>query len=228
MLGLAGWLLVVPAASLAQGSGAPMEAVREPEGRVIDQVVAVIEGQVLTRSELEFETRVALVQQGALQAAFAPLDEEALKGGLELAINMRLQVLSADRLEAFPAEKAEVEARLARFRASFEAEDSFLSFLARAGADLKLLTEVLERRVRAERILDSRLRPRVQVSEQEVQRYYQQHASEYPEGYAAVKVRLQNQLKKERYDQLAAKDLAELREAAQVRRVASFAREARR
>jgi len=227
-MGLAGWLLVAPAASLAQGGGAPPEAARESEGRLLEQVVAVIEGQVLTRSELEFETRVMLVQQGGLQAAFAPLDEEALKGGLELAINMRLQVLSADRLEAFPAEKAEVEARLARFRGSFESEDAFLSFLARAGADLKLLTEVLERRVRAERILDSRLRPRVQVSEQEVLRYYQQHASEYPEGYAAVKVRLQNQLRKERYDQLAAKDLAELRETAQVRRVASFAREARR
>jgi hypothetical protein len=228
MLGMAGGLLLAPTPSLAQGSGAPMEAAREPEGRILDQVVAVIEGQVLTRSELEFETRVMLVQRGALQAAFAPFDEEALQGGLEFAINMRLQVLSADRLEAFPAEKAEVEARLAHFRESFESEDAFLRFLARAGADPKLLTEVLERRVRAERILDSRLRLRAQVSEQDVRRYYQQHASEYPEGYDAVKARLQNQLMKERYDQLAAKDLAELRETAQVRRVASFAREARR
>ncbi|HYH95997.1 hypothetical protein [Hyalangium sp.] len=218
--------MVAPAASLAQGSGVPAEASREPTGRVIDQVVAVIEGQVLTRSELEFETRVALVQQGALQASFAPLDDEALKDGLEMAINLRLQVLSADRLEAFPTEQAEVEARLGRFRASFEGEEAFQRFLVRSGADLKLLAEVLERRVRAERILDSRVQPRAQVSEAEVLRYYQQHASEYPEGYAAVKIRLQNQLKKERYDQFAAKDLAELRDAAQVRRVASFAREA--
>jgi hypothetical protein len=222
--------MVSPAASLAQaqGSGVSAPAPQEPEGRVIDQVVAVIEGQVLTRSELDFETRVVLVQQGGLQAAFAPLDEEALKGGLELAISLRLQVLSADRLEAFPAEQAEVQARLARFRDSFESEEAFQAFLARSGADVKLLTEVVERQVRAERILDSRIRPRVQVSEAEVLRYYQQHASEYPEGYAAVKLRLQSQLRKERYDQLAAKELAGLRQAAQVRRVASFAREARR
>jgi hypothetical protein len=225
---MASWLLLAPAISLAQGSGAPLESVQEPEGRIIDQVVAVIEGQVLTRSELEFETRVLFVQQGGLQAAFAPLDEEALKVGLEVAINMRLQVLSADRLEAFPAEKAEVETRLAKFRSIFESEDSFLAFLSRAGADVKLLTEVLERRVRMERILDSRLRPRVQVSEQEVRRYYEQHASEYPEGYEAVKVRLQNQLKKERRDELASKDVAELRATAQIRRVAPFVREARR
>lgn len=202
-------------------------AAEAPEGRIIDQVVAVIEGQVLTRSELEFETRVALVQRGALQAAVEPLDEEALKGGLELAINLRLQVLSADRLDAFPTEQSDVEAQVARFRQLFESEEAFQSFLARSGADLKLLTEVLGRRVRAERILDSRIRPRVQVSEAETQRYFNQHASEYPEGYAAVKAQLQNKLKKERYDQLTAEDLAQLRAAAQVRRVAPFAREAR-
>ena len=103
-LGLAGWLALVPAAVLGQGAqdrGVSAEAPPKLEGRLIDQVVAVIEGQVLTQSELEFETRVAIVQQGGLQAAFDSLDEEALKGGLELAINLRLQVLSADRLEAF-------------------------------------------------------------------------------------------------------------------------------
>jgi hypothetical protein len=226
----AGWLVVAPAVAMAQapGSGAPSAVVEAPEGRVIDQVVAVIEGQVLTRSELEFETRVVLVQRGALQAAVEPLDEEALKAGLELAINLRLQVLSADRLEAFPTEQAEVEARLARFRALFESEEAFQSFLARSGAELKLLTEVLRRRVRAERILDSRILPRVQVSEPEVRRYYEQHASEYPKGYDAVKFQLQNKLKTERYDLLAAEDLAQLRASAQVRRVAPFAREARR
>jgi hypothetical protein len=227
-LGWVGWLMVAPAAAVAQVPGAGAPAPQEPEGRLIDQVVAVIEGQVLTRSELEFETRVALVQQGALQAAIEPLDEEALKVGLELAINLRLQVLSADRLEAFPTEAKEVEAKVAKFRDLFESEEAFQAFLARSGADLKLLTEVLGRRVRAERILDSRIRPRVQVSEAEVLRYFQQHASEYPEGYAAVKVQLQNKLKKERYDLLTAEDLAQLRASAQVRRVAPFAREARR
>ncbi len=230
ILGWAGWLMVVPAAAMAQApeSGVPTAASEASEGRIIDQVVAVIEGQVLTRSELEFETRVAFVQQGALQAAVEPLDEEALKVGLELAINLRLQVLSADRQEASPTEQADVEARLAKFRQLFDSEEAFQAFLARSGADLKLLTEVLGRRVRAERILDSRIRPRVQVSEAETLRYYQQHASEYPEGYTAVKVQLQNKLKKERYDLLTAEDLAQLRASAQVRRVAPFAREARR
>jgi hypothetical protein len=226
--------MVAPAVAGAQApatgvSASPAAASSAaPEGRILDQVVAVIEGQVLTRSELEFETRVALVQQGALQAAVEPLDEEALKGGLELAINLRLQVLSADRLEAFSTEQADVEVRLAGFRHLFESEEAFQGFLARSGADVKLLTEVLGRRVRAERILDSRIRPRVQVSDADALRYFQQHASEYPEGYQAVKVSLQNKLKKEQYDLLTAEEMHHLRDSAQVRRVAPFAREARR
>lgn len=229
ILGWALWLLAAPVAmAQAPATGAPEPAPAAPEGRVIDQVVAVIEGQVLIRSELEFETRVALIQQGGVQAAFESLDEEALKGGLELAINLRLQVLSADRLEAFPTEQAEVEQRVEKFRQLFDSEESFQAFLSRSGADVKLLTEVLGRGVRAGRILDSRIKPRAQVSDAEVGRYCQQHASEYPEGCAAVKVQLQNKLKRERYDQLTKEDLAQLRASAQVRRVAPFAREARR
>jgi hypothetical protein len=227
----AGWLALAPvgAAAQAETGGLPSAPSGQPESRIIDQVVAVIEGQVLTRSELEFETRVAFIQKGAMEAAFAPLDDEALRGGLELAINLRLQVLSADRLEAFSTEQQEVEARLADFRERFDSGEAFQAFLARSGADLKHLIEVLERHVRAGRILDSRIRPRLQVSEAEVRRHYEQHASEYPEGYTpAVKARIQLKLRKERADQLAADDVRQLRNSAQVRRVAPFVREVRR
>ncbi|MDY7230686.1 hypothetical protein [Hyalangium rubrum] len=229
ILVLAGWLAVAPfgAGAWAQAGEAP-EAPRAAEGREIDRVVAIIEGQVLTRSELEFETRVAFIERGAVQAAVAPLDDETLRGALELVIGQRLQVLSADRLEAFAAEQAEVEERLGRFRERFESEEAFQAFLARSGADVGQLSEVLERSVRAERILDSRIRLRAQVTEAEAKHYFQQHADEYPQGYEAVKGRLRDKLFQERYKALAAEELAQVRDSAQVRRVAPFAREARR
>jgi hypothetical protein len=231
ILVLAGWLGLAPVAAVAQADagGVPVGPAGQPEGRIIDQVVAIIEGQVLTRSELEFETRVALIQQGGTEAAVSLLDEEALRGGLELAINLRLQVLSAERLEAFETAQAEVDAQVERFRLRFESEEAFQAFLARSGADLKHLTEVLERQVRAGRILDSRIRPRVRVDEAEVRRHYDQHRSEYPEDYTSeVKARILLKLKRERTDQLTAEDVKQLRESAQVRRVAPFAREVRR
>jgi hypothetical protein len=194
------------------------------EGRILDQVVAVIENQVLTLSELDFEARVTLVLQGGVGAAERTLDDETRRRALELTINQRLLVMGADRLQAFAVDRSEVEARLRAFRERFQSEPELLGFLARNDADLGQLTSVLERNVRAERILDSRVRLRSQVSEVELRRYYQAHAAELGGPYEAVRESLRKKLVRERYTELAAAEFAQVRAHARVRRVALFAR----
>ncbi|WP_246357119.1 hypothetical protein [Pyxidicoccus fallax] len=221
-LWLAGWLLLVPV------FGARAEPPPEAEGRVVDRVVAVVEGQVLTLSELRFEARVALVQRGGVQALDVPLDEDTLRNALDFIINQRVQVLNADRLQAFPAEPAEVGARLATFQQRVGGEAALRRFLAAHAVSQEELEAVLARGLRAERILDSRIRLRAQVGETEVRRYYEQHASEYPQGYESVRAAIREKLVRERYGTLAAEELAQVRASAQVRRVAPFTREARR
>jgi hypothetical protein len=223
-----GWLLLVPltGAWRAAPEDVPGEA-SGGEGRLLDRVVVVIENQVLTLSELEFETRVALVQRGGVRAAEAPLDEQTLKLALELAINQRLLVAGADRLKAFQAERSEVEARLRSFRDRFESEPALLDFLARHDADLEQLTVVLERSVRAERILDSRIRLRAQVSEAEVKRFWEQNKATLGGPYESVRDALKERLVRERYSELAKEEFGRVRANARVRRVAPFAREAR-
>lgn len=223
---LAAGLTALPVTALAQPreGGVPAGA---SEGQVIDRVVAVIEGQVLTQSELEFEARIALVERGAVLAIDEPLDDEALRSVLELVIAHRLLVLSADRLEAFTAEQADVGLRLVRFRKNFGSEEAFQAFLTRSGADVKHLTEVLKRNVRVGRIIDSRVRLRAQPSEEDLKRYFEQNARDYPEGFEASKGRLRDKLRQEREKALAEEELAQVRAAAQVRRVAPFSRETR-
>ncbi|QRO02633.1 hypothetical protein JRI60_22700 [Archangium violaceum] len=218
-----GWLVLV---SLGVARQAAAEEPAAPEGRVIDRVVAVIENQVLTLSELEFEARVTLVQLGGVRAAEAPLDEQTLQKALELAIGHRLLVAGADRLQAFQAERSEVEARLRSFRERFESEPALLGFLARHDADLEQLTAVLERGVRAERILDSRIRLRAQVSEAEVRRYWEEHKATLGGPYESVRDALKEKLVRESYRRLAKEELDKARASARVRRVAPFAREA--
>ena len=220
--GVLGWLalaLVWPVGPAAA------QQPRAGEGRVIDRVVAVIGGQVLTLSELEFETRVALVQRGGVRAAEAPLDERTLQGALELAINQRLLVAGADRLRAFPAERSQVEERLRTFRERFDNEPALLAFLARHDSDLEQLTGVLERGVRAERILDSRVRLRAQVSEAEVRRYWEEHKAALGGPYESLRDNLKEKLMRERYGQLAKEEFAQARAGVRVRRVAPFAQE---
>lgn len=227
---MVGWLALVPVA--AAWASAPSEPSPEApvapvaEGRLVDRVVAVIENQVLTLSELEFESRVALVQRGGVRAADARLDEQTLRNALELAINQRLLVAGADRLQAFQAERSEVEARLKAFRERFESEPALLAFLARHEADLDQLTAVLERGVRAERILDSRILLRAQVGEAEVRRYWEQQKGKLGGPYESLRDTLKEKLVQERYRQLAKEEFAQVRASARVRRVAPFAREA--
>ena len=225
---LVGWLVLVPVAAArppAPGpSSEPSSEAPAAEGRVIDRVVAVIGTQVLTLSELEFEARVTLVQRGGVRAAEVLLDEQTLRGALELGINQRLLVAGADRLQAFQAERSEVEARLRTFRERFEDETALLAFLARHDADLEQLTAVLERSVRAERILDSRIRLRAQVSEAEVRRYWEEHKGTLGGPFEAVRDTLKEKLFRERYNQLAKDEFKLVRESARIRRVAPFAR----
>jgi hypothetical protein len=219
--GLRGWLVLVSLAMAGQTI-----AGEAPQGRVVDRVVAVIENQVLTLSELEFEARVTLVQRGGVRAAEAPLDEQTLRGALELAIGHRLLVAGADRLQAFQVERSEVEARLRAFRERFGSEPALLAFLARHDADLEQLTAVLERGVRAERILDSRIRLRAQVSEAEVRRYWEEHKATLGGPYESVRDALREKLVREQYHRLAKDEFDQVRASARVRRVAPFAREA--
>ncbi|MBJ6763955.1 hypothetical protein JGU66_24550 [Myxococcaceae bacterium JPH2] len=225
---LVGWLLATAPASVWAAPPASADSDRT-ENAVVDRVVAVIEGQVLTLSELDFEARVALVQQGAVQAASDPLDEETLRRSLDLAISQRLLVLTADRLQAFPVEPSDVETRLVAFQARLGGPEALRRFLALHDMDREGLAVAVARMLRAERILDSRVRIKAQASETEVRQYYDSHRAEFPGEYdQAARTAIRDRLVRARYNELAARVLAEARSAAQVRRVAAFAREARR
>lgn len=193
----------------------------------MDRVVAVVEGSVLTLSELELEARVLLLERGGSQAVSAPLGEDTLREALELVVSQRLQVLDADRLQAFPVVASEVAERVARLQEKVGGEEELLAFLALHEADLDQLAQILIRGLRAERFLDSRIRLRAQVPESEVRRYYEAHAASLPGTYASLRSVLQQKLAREKYARLAAEELAQVRRAAQVRLVAPFAREAR-
>jgi hypothetical protein len=191
---------------------------------VMDRVVALVEGEVVTLSELEFEARVALIDRGAVKAASDPLDEATLRGALELSIAQRLSIREADRLEIFPLEPAELESTVALFRGRFESEQAFERFLAAHEADVQQLANVLGRALRANRILDSKVRLRAQVSDGEVRRYYEGHRDELGGSYEQVRARLREKLQREKYAQVARAELQKLRRASNVRLIAPFAR----
>jgi hypothetical protein len=189
-----------------------------PKGQVIDRAVASIEGRVITLSQLEFETRILLVNAGGAGAAFMPLDHDALKAGLNAIIDERLATLEADKLEAYPVEAEEIEKAIADFRARFPSEAKFKEFLVRNEADLEDVGRVLGRSLRARRALEGKLRLRVQVTAEEVAaaKAAQPQLKDVPD--ATVKQRLVN----ERFQKLVKQELEAARREVDVRLLGPF------
>ena len=186
--------------------------------QVLDRVVAQVDGQVITLSDLRFEARVAMVERGGVALADAPLDETALRSALELAIVQRAAGAEADRLGSFPLEAADVEARLQRFEGRFANRGAVELFLRSSGADESQLRDVLGRSLRAERALDARVRLRAQVNEGDVRRAWE--AAGRQGSFEDARSALREQLVRTRYEGAAREELAKLRAAAQVRIVA--------
>lgn len=202
------WLLLFSSVSAAQDAG-----------RVIDRAVASVEDQVITASQLDFETRVILINEGAIAAATAPLDAEALSASLAALIDQRLATLEADKLDTYPVEPKELDAAVASFKARFTAAYSFREFLERHEADLADLRAVLRRQLRAQRALDGKLRLKAQVSDAEARRYLAAH----PELSSLPLEAVRSRLFSERFRELVRDELAQARRQARVRTLGPFA-----
>lgn len=218
-LGLTVIFVVAPVAGAAESSSSRLSS-----GRVIDRTVALVEGRVITLSELDFEARVGLIERGGIASAEGSLDEEALGSALQLSIAERLENIEADKLQAFPVEESEVEAALRQFRARFESDLEFSRFLERHEADVQQLSSLLARQLRAQKVLDSKVRLRARASDAEVRRYYEEHRSELGPSFEKVREQIQEKLFREHYQELAKAEVRQLRRSADVRLIAPFAR----
>ncbi len=215
---------------------------REVQRRVIDRVVAIVQlrqgvaerrsgepaspPDVITLSGLQFEAKVALIHRGAVRAAFEALDDVALKSALENAISERLLAGEAEMLQAYLVEPAEVDTALRAFRERFDSSAQFQAFLGAHEADLQSLGRVLERNLRAVKVLDGKVRLRAQVTESEVRAFWESNRSRMRGDYDDLRPLLKERLIRERYQQLVEGELSSLRRTHEVRKVAPFARSA--
>jgi hypothetical protein len=175
MKGFLAALLVLPL--LAGAADAP------PEGRVFDEVVAVVatrgqEARIVTLTQVSEEGRIALVARGGIEAAFAPLDGAVLRASLDWYVDQLLLYEEAVRLQVFEVDREAAQAELARFKAAFRSPRDYKAFLYQIDATEEDLASVLRRMLRVRRYLESRL-GRLRPSPREIEAWYAANASEY-------------------------------------------------
>lgn len=197
-------------------------AVALAQARVLDRSVAMVNGQVMTWSELDFEARVLLIYAGGTEAASAPLDMPVLRDSLEELITHRLLAGEAEQLGAYPLDEGELEAALRRFKGRFPTQAAWQAFLDRHETDETGVTTTLSRFLRAQHVLDGKLRLKAQVSEAEARRWVEEH----PEFAAAPLPAVRQKLFADRFRALARGEVKQARKTARVRLLGPFAGEA--
>jgi hypothetical protein len=180
---------------------------------ILDRSVALIDGQVLTQSELDFEARILLVQAGGVTAAFAPLDDSTLRKVLDSVISQRLETAEADKLKAYPLEEGELDRAMGSFVTALGGPKELDRFLKQHEADESMLAVVIARTLRTQRVLDGKLRLKAQVSEAEAKRLQADRGD--LKGLSVPAVR--QKLFAERFTTLTASELAAVRKASAVR-----------
>lgn len=158
---LCGW---VAAAVSLHAAAASADATHGGQaGYVADKIVAVVDTQTVTQSELAAEARLAVVRRSAdkVRAASVALDGAFLHDFLDYLIGQMLVAREARRVGIDDVPASEVEQAFRALVAGFPTEADYEVFVANLGATPSFIREVLRRDRQNERYLQQRLRTRL-------------------------------------------------------------------
>jgi len=150
-------------------------------GKTVNKVVAVVNGEVVTLYDLKSQLEAS---QGALDMASGG-DELGLEGPalrkrvLEAMINDILLLQEAERL-GIEVPKSIVEKRIERIKKEESLTDQeFDELLAEEGLTRSEYVQKVREGIKKNRLLQSMVRDKVLVTEEEIKAYYQEHIKRY-------------------------------------------------
>ena len=161
-------------------------------GEVIDRVLAVVDRELITLSDVAAAVRLGLV-------AASPDGTDVVRSALDALIARRLELREANRYQPPEPPASEIEARFEAVRARFPAAAALEATLRETGLSEEQLRLRLRDDLRIEAYLNQRFGAARQPSDQEIADYYRLHAAEFttPAGqrpFAEVREQIRSQL----------------------------------
>jgi len=143
---------------------------------LIDRVAAVVNQEVITRSELDRAVQSEAQRRGVT----APEELKSIrKEVLESIVDRKLILSDARRFNIVDVTDEEVDEALAGVKARYPSEDAFMHALAEEDMTVDELRENLAEQILAVKYVDRRVRFFVRVTLDDQKRYYQEHAVEF-------------------------------------------------
>jgi len=195
-------ILVVLAAALA----VPIP----PEAVLLDGVAAVVEREVITRSDVERSARLALARKGGMVAARMALDDALRDAVLNMLIVEELVLLDARRNQRFPETDEQVALQAARVRSLFKTDDDFTEFLKFAQLTENEFLERMRREVRVDLILAEHMGAAV-ITDEEIAEAVKAHPELRTDDANLTRLRARQHLQQQRANDSALAYISTLR-----------------
>lgn len=145
--GLAGALIVVMLASVTLAEAAYAQRT------LVDGVAAVVGRRVITRTDVETEGRVVLVNRAGIKGLEQPIDDAFRKSVLDYMVVQELLVQEARRVHGVVIPESEVDKGVAAFRGRFDDTAAFRAFVASVGADEEAVRTIVRRDLTVQALL---------------------------------------------------------------------------
>jgi hypothetical protein len=187
----------------------PSPVLAEP----VDSIVAAVNNEVITGSELNFTVALNM-QFGGDKRARRTIETETLTG----LITRRLLVQEARRLRFVEVTDQEISSESDKVRKRFGSDKGFADFLAAHDVTAQEFNRMLGERLLVERFVAKKVGLFTRVSREEAQAYFNEHASEFkgkrfPDAQKDILAFLTDQKVGQQLDQM----VAELRDKADIR-----------
>jgi hypothetical protein len=158
------------AALPGSGGYAATDAAPAAGASVIDRTIAVVNGHLITLSDLDEEMRFEALDDAR---ALTELGEPERRAAFERLVQNAILLDQTQGI--FPAADSDVNARIAALRAAWHMENDdagWAATLERYGISPQELHELIANQIDTLRFMELRVRPLVRVSRQEVEDYY--------------------------------------------------------
>jgi len=149
----------------ANGFALPARAAQSSSPQVVDRIVAHIEDDIVTQSEVR---ELAAYQE--LVDGHAESDDRILNELIEQWVVNN----EASAAQFPPAAEAEVNRELARIQGRFPSPQAYGERLAELGLAPAAVKRIVAREIYLARYLDYKFRPAVQVGDEDIAKYYQE------------------------------------------------------
>ncbi len=150
-------------------AGVPAWPQAEAPHTLVDRVVAVVNDEPILLSDVE---RAIAIHLDDAQPPDEP-PEALRRGTLDRLIDQRLRLREVERFATAPIHSAEVEAQRQRLRDRHRDDAEWHQHLAAVVLDDDTLRHLLRRQLRVLRYVEEHLEPRVFISPNDVETYYQ-------------------------------------------------------